>query len=353
MKRIFVCFLAIMGLFSFSGCSKKEAPKTESASKYVLSFSNFMPAGGAYEKQIVEVMNDLLKERSDGRLSLEIYSGGSLAQAPDTVDAVASGLADIGITYTSTMPGRYPVSSLCEMPFVVSSAQAATYAYREAMEKWQPEELKGVKILMYYAAGPGVVMTKRSLATPSNLSGFQVRTNSTLALSVSALGGTPVTMAMGEIYEALRTGVVDAYIGAIETVGAYKFWEVAPKIAFYPLLNTSHLMVMNQTTYDALPDDLKKILDEVTEEVWKNNITHYFDDAGLVGIEMAREDKAEINLITQDEIDVMISKCDSIISNYVSELNALGFDGEAMAKEWREITNKYNALYPYPSPIFY
>jgi TRAP-type C4-dicarboxylate transport system substrate-binding protein len=157
-------------------------------------------------------------------------------------------------------------------------------------------------------------------------------------------------MAIGEIYEALRTGVIDAYIGAIETVGAYKFYEVASNIGFYPLLNATHLMVMNQTAYDALPDDLKKILDEVTEEVWKNNITHYFDDAGLVGIDMARENKAEIKPITQEEIDVMISKCDSVISSYVSELNALGFDGDAMAKEWREITNKYNALYP--SPVF-
>jgi hypothetical protein len=99
-----------------------------------------------------------------------------------------------------------------------------------------------------------------------------------------------------------------------------------------------------------LPDDLKKILDEVAQEVWNNCITTYFDDAGVSGINQARDNKAVITPITQAEIDAMISKCSSIISNYTAELDKLGLDGNALANEWREIVGKYNALYP--SPVF-
>ncbi|MDR0851909.1 MAG: TRAP transporter substrate-binding protein DctP, partial [Clostridiales Family XIII bacterium] len=287
--------------------------------------------------------------KSDGRLSLEIYAANALLAAQDTMDGIKTGVGDIGITYMSTMPGKFPVGSVFELPGTYESANASAAAVNVAMAEWQPPEMDGVKVLMYYGGGPGVILSQTPLTSMADFKGLQVRTNSTLAKTVEALGGTPVTMQMGEVYEAMRTGVVDAYIGAVESIGAWKLAEVAKYMTFFPMLNTVHIMIMNQDTYDSLPPDLQQVLEDVVADVYDNKILNYFDNQGLIAIQNAKtENNLDITVLSDAEYAEWLTAAQSTVDAYIKELDGKGLDGAAYIKTWQDLMAKYNAEYPNP-----
>jgi TRAP-type C4-dicarboxylate transport system substrate-binding protein len=109
-------------------------------------------------------------------------------------------------------------------------------------------------------------------------------------------------MGMGEIYEALRTGVVDAYIGAVETVNSYAFDEVTKYGTMYPLLNTSFYMFMSPDTYEMLPADLQEILDEVAQDVWEQRANTFMDHSGLDSYD-ATKDVVQYMNFDEGEVD--------------------------------------------------
>jgi TRAP-type C4-dicarboxylate transport system substrate-binding protein len=315
---------------------------------YTLSFANFMPAGGIFEEYVINYFNEQLTEKSGGRLSLDIYSGGSLCAPGDVLDACLTGIADIAFTYTATSPGSFPVSSLIDLPYDYASAQSCGAAfndfYNEYIDDISPE-LEDAKVLMVFCGGPGVLLSNEPITTVDQFKGLQVRTNSTLALVVSAIGGTPVTMGMGEIYEGLRTGVVDSYIGAVETVDSYAFDEVTKYGTMYPLLNTSFYMFMSPDAYDALPADLQQVIDEVAADVWATRANTFMDHSGLLSYEATKGAVQYMNF-DEGEVDKMLDMSSSVITDYAAQLDGMGFDGQAMIDRYHELVDQYNETYP-------
>ena len=313
---------------------------------YTLTVACFFPAGGAYETEILNPLNELLQEKSEGRLGLELYMGGQLMAAGDTFDSVASGMADIGVSYMATVPGRYPVSAITELPLEFASAESVTYALNEFLGEEPPAEFDGLKVLMFYASGPAALMSQKPIETIDDMKGIQIRVNSNLVDEFNALGATPVTMTMSETYEGLRTGVVDAYVGAVESVGSSRLYEVTTNMSFYPLMNASHAMVMNPDSFSNLPEDLQTILMDSCQEILESRLATEFDDQGLIALQECKDAGVTINTIPDDEIQEMLDRTQPLLDDYAKVLDEAGYDGIALIEQWKEILEKYNEMYP-------
>lgn len=317
---------------------------------YKLLFANFMPADGDFENDVLDYMNEQMLDKSGGRLSLDIKSGGSLVAVGDTLDGVESGVADMGITYMATSPGRFPVSSIFELPYLYASGESAAHAFSDFMNEYAGDitEFDGVRVLMYYSGGPGVLLTNKPVTTVDGMKGMQVRTNSTLALVVDAIGGTPVTMSMTETYEGLRTGVVDAYIGAVETISSYALYEVTQYATFYPLLNATFSMMINEDVYNGLPADLQQVLDEVVADAWSTRVCPFFEQTGMNSYNIAKEKGMEFLAFDEGEIDQMLELSQRVTDDYAKQLDSMGYDGAGMIARCHELLDQYNAQYPNP-----
>ncbi|MDH5330358.1 MAG: TRAP transporter substrate-binding protein DctP, partial [Aquincola sp.] len=132
------------------------------------------------------------------------------------------------------------------------------------------DEHKGVKVLAAFTHGPGIVFnTKRSIAKVDDLSGLKFRVGGGMVNEISKALDMNVTLKPApESYELLSTGVMDGTLFPAESIESFKIDKVIKYGTTFPggLYNTSFVFMMNQATYDKLPADVKKAIDELSGE---------------------------------------------------------------------------------------
>jgi TRAP-type C4-dicarboxylate transport system substrate-binding protein len=146
---------------SAAGGADAETPASDGKNNE-LSFASMFPAGSPYDTKITAYIDEQLREKSGGRLGLQVYAGESLVATANVIDAVSSGMADMGIMYLAAAPGRFPVSQLFELPNYYASGAATTHAYMDFYNEFSEAftEFDGVKVLALYASGPGALVSQ-------------------------------------------------------------------------------------------------------------------------------------------------------------------------------------------------
>ncbi len=96
--------------------------------------------------------------------------------------------------------------------------------------------------------GPGILHTKKPVKTLDDLKGMKIRCTGMAAKIVTALGGVPVAMPMGETYDALSRAVVDGSMAPQESLQGWKWGEVVKYTIenFGSSYSTGFFVVMNK-----------------------------------------------------------------------------------------------------------
>ena len=210
-----------------------------------------------------------VKKRTNGRIDISYYAGGTLATGPKVFNSVVQGLADIGLSATPYNRGRFPVTEVLDLPHGFPSAWVSGQVQNDFYAKFKPKEWDDVQVLYFHSVGPFLLNTlKKQVKTLEDLKGLKIRAQAGIADTVKALGATPIPLEQADVYESLRRGVIDGVFGPFEVLQGWKFgelckfttvsWKVGSCATFY--------VVMNKQKYAALPADLKKIFDEVSAE---------------------------------------------------------------------------------------
>jgi hypothetical protein len=66
-----------------------------------------------------------------------------------------------------------------------------------------------------------------------------------MVTALEAMGSTPITMPIADVYESLRTGVLDGFLGTLAVIGDFKFEEVAPYLTYFPYYNATFYIIIN------------------------------------------------------------------------------------------------------------
>lgn len=212
-----------------------------------------------------------LEKRTAGKARCNLLPR-AVSAPPATFDAVRNGLADLSFTVHGYTPGRFATTQFAEVPFLGDSAEASSVAFQRTYAKNPAiaEEHKGVKVLTVFTHGPGIVFnTKRPITKVEDLSGLKFRIGGGMVNEISKALGMNVTLKPAtESYELLSTGVMDGTLFPAESVEGFKIDKVIKHATFFPggLYNTSFVFIMNQAKYDALPADVKKVVDELSGE---------------------------------------------------------------------------------------
>ena len=196
----------------------------------------------------------------------------AVAAPPGTFDAVRNGLADLSYTVQGYTPGRFVTTQMAEVPFLGNSSESVSAAFQRAYNKYPAfaAEHQGVKVIAVFTHGPGIVFnTKRPITKADDLAGLKFRVGGGMVNEVSKALGMNVTLKPApESYELLSTGVMDGTLFPAESVESFKIDKVIKHATTFPggLYNTAFVFLMNQATWDKLPADVKKAVDELSGE---------------------------------------------------------------------------------------
>ena len=253
-----------------------------------LKLSHFVPTQIGLHKQFMEPWARELETCTEHAVAVEIHPGGSaFGHIAKQFDQVKAGVVDIAFGHTGIPRGRFPRTSLIELPFVAKSANASSRALSDLAESHLKPEYPGVKILGMMAHNPGVIHTTKPVNSTADLKGLRIRTpNPSISAVLEHYGATPVGLPPGQIYESLQKGTIDGVTIDWTGIAAYKLNEVTDYHYDVPLYTVGFFFVMNQKRYEGLPDIVKQCVDEISGETLVAKFGPWWDAWGQRGLDL-------------------------------------------------------------------
>ena len=312
------------------------------AQEVTLRLHHFMGEKAPLHGKMMVPLAAAIEEASEGRMTVEVFSGMSLGGRPgDLYDQAADGAVDIVVTLPGYTAGRFNRSEVFELPFMMKDPVATAEAYYDLItQELQDGEFEETKILTSWVHGPGVLHSKEPISSLEDMVGQEMRGPTRVVTDLlGELGATPVGMPLPLIPENLSKGVIS---------GTVLPWEVTPSIRLAELVSNHtelsgdtslytavFIMAMNWDSYEGLPDDLRQILDDHTGKGLAASTAQVMLDADAGGRNVASGN----TFITLDgaEVERWKAAAQPVVDRWVSRAGEMGFDGEAAIAQARAL----------------
>jgi TRAP-type transport system periplasmic protein len=241
--------------------------------KFEVKVAEFVGAQHFMSKWLVG-WGEKLEKASGGRLAFKHFAGATMAPVPGHYDLAASGRAEVSWFLHGATPGRFPLTELTHLPYVVGSAEIGTKVINDAQlrGKYLDAEHKGVKVLLLLTHQPGNIhTTKKAVRTTDDMRGLRLRPASpTIGSFITALGGTPVGISPADQLDAMQKGTLDGSFIDYGGAGiAFKMAGVIKHTTEMYSYVSSFGVAMNPAFYNRLPADLRKMVDDSVKGVEK------------------------------------------------------------------------------------
>jgi len=335
MRSICLCVAVAVGCAAAlapTGCGRK-APQGGQPAKIELSYSIFFPPSHIQCKT-AEAWAREIEKRTDGRVKITLYPGGTLSKAPQCYEGVVNGISDIGMSCLAYTRGRFPLMEGVDLPLGYPNGRAASRIATDIALKFKPKELADTHVLYFHAHGPGILASKKPVRTLDDLKGLKVRATGLSSKIVKSLGGTPVGMSQPETYESLQKGVVEATFCPIETLKGWKQGEVIECVTDTSAIGytTAMFVVMGRAAWDKLPADVQKVFTEVSGE-WVAKHGEAWDQADREGREFVTGLKRQFISLSDAEKKRWVEGVQPILADYVAATKAKGLPGAEVLKD--------------------
>jgi TRAP-type C4-dicarboxylate transport system substrate-binding protein len=320
-------------------CSMGWCPAKAGAEAIKLSYANFPPAP-TFPCVQMERWKAEVEKRTNGKVSIDTFPGGTLLDAKNMMDGVIAGQADIGCLCMAYQPGRFIVTNACTLPLDQPNAKAASLALWDLYNKYKPEEFAAVKVLTMFTTAPTNIMSKIPLRNLNDMKGVDLRAAGNSGKAIQAWGGNPVGMPMPETPEALQKGVVKGLFSSLETMKDFKFAETC---RYVTITNTGVIpfaVVMNEGKWNALPDEVKKTIEDMAEEQsrWTGE---YMDNQVQEAMAWSKETyQVEFIELSNEEKAKWDALAVPITGEWIAEAKGKGLPAEDMVADLKSFTEK-------------
>ncbi len=288
-----------------------------------------------------------LGEMSGGRLSARVYGAGEIVPPLDVFEAVSLGVAEVGHGASYYWKGKIPSSVFfTAIPFGMTAQEMnAWFHYGGGLEIW--EEIYAPFNLIPLAGGStGVQMAgwfNREINSVEDVKGLKMRIPGMAGEVFTAIGGTTVQIAGGELYTSLQTGVIDA----TEWVGPYNdlalgLHEIA-KYYYYPGWHEPGAMlefIVNKEALEKLTPELRAIVKYAARAANQDMLDEF----------TARNNDALVNLVENHGVQVRKLPDDVLLALYTASqqvMQDLIEKDPVAARVYRSFSDFYDGVRQY------
>jgi tripartite ATP-independent transporter DctP family solute receptor len=252
------------------------APAQAASEQIVMKLALATPAGDIRDLTC-QKLAELAKEKSNGRIIVEIYSGGQLGDWRDAIEGLSMGINEIVLESLGTLDAYSDMANIDAVPYLYRDIDHFMKAWYgpigEKILKTVGDE-GNFKLLGPQNRGVRIVTSKVPFKNLAELKGLKLRVpNIQVYIETwKTLGATPTPLAFTETFTAIQQNTVVAQENPIILSYNSSFYDVCKY-----LIETNHvfsvdLFIFNKKYFEGLPADVQKILTEAANEAaqWHN-----------------------------------------------------------------------------------
>ena len=291
-----------------------------------------------------------LEKRSGGRIEIEPYFAEALSKQGEAYDSVKNGLADMAESSYGTAYGQFPYHERMIDYTDITRSQDKPTQVLTTIQKEFPEvmkELEGAKLLFSHSLPIGILIgTVKPVKSIDDLRGMKIACigGAVAAAKINALGASAVTMPAGEVFMALQQGIVDGTTCDFQLLVSRRFGDLIKHLLPLNIVGGTFYCAMNQDVYDSMPDDLKKIIDDMSGQYAIDYFQNFWNKDQYESAKIWRDKMhGQIHFLSEEEYQKAAELVEPVNQEWINTLNKFGLPGDKIAARTRELEAQYNA----------
>ncbi|WP_421875736.1 TRAP transporter substrate-binding protein [Pacificispira sp.] len=219
----------------------------------------------------MEAFGDKVRAATGGEIDPKTFHNAVLGSQPDAIEQVRVGAIDFAVFNMGPLGQVVPAASVVSLPFIFKGMD---HMHR-VMDGPIGEEIgahlaeKGLQPLAWYDSGArSFYNTAKPIASPDDVKGMKIRVmnNDLFVKMIEAMGGNATPMAFSEVYQSLKTGVIDGAENNWPSYESTNHYEVAGYYSTSEHLIIPECLCVNKKTWDSLSADTQAAVKQAARE---------------------------------------------------------------------------------------
>ncbi len=214
---------------------------------------------------------ELLEARMPDRVEVRIFGSGQLGEDKEMLEGLRLGTVEMHVP-SSVLHSVEPMVGVFDLPFLIENReQMARIAEGPIGEKLKEKLLEHDLVLLAFWENGFRMITNnvRPIVRPEDLEGIKIRTpkDPERVKLFKAFGANPTSMSYGEVFSALKQGVIDGQENPFSQIVPARFHEVQTYLSISRHVYTPAYPLMSRRYFDSLEADVQQAILEVAEEI--------------------------------------------------------------------------------------
>lgn len=301
---------------------------------------------------------DRVDKATQGRLKIRHVPGGALLKPENMIDGVRGRVSNMGSTVVSFFPGQLPISAtlagLVDLHYGnkldLNGITTITTQLLEAVPEFAGEyEKLGLKVIWFVPSPAYAVISNDPVAKLDDFAGKKIRVlGNVMPKLVEAAGGVPLSVAFGEIYTSLQTGVIDGAMTDPPAMLNAKFYEVSKNLvttgpghgALTAIAPVAYFV--NLEDWNALPKDVQEAVLAVAKEMTEIG-SRQMTEVASGAIDKLEADGVKVHHLSAEDTEALAKKAPDFLALAADVLTGNGLPGQKIIDEYRRLADAYIA----------
>jgi TRAP-type transport system periplasmic protein len=236
-------------------------------------------APGAEEDLAAKQFEKWIKERTKGQIDVKLFGSEQLGKEVDVVSGLQLGSVDMSIMGTTIHEQAAPKYNIWSAYYIFGSSDEVAHVLNGPIgQKVNAEMLKnkGIRMIGYGLRGPRDLTSNRPIKDPDAAKGLKIRIplQPIYVDSWKELGAQPAAIAYGELYMALKQGVVDSQENPLSYIYTPAFYEVQKYVNVTEHQRAFFSYVVSEKFFQSLSPELQKVIIQTGKDItqYHNNL---------------------------------------------------------------------------------
>ncbi len=286
-------------------------------------------------------MSRRMEELSGGTMRVQIFPNGQLGGERETAELLQLGSIDLTKVASSVIENFIPEMAVYSLPYLFDDSDHYWKVFQSDLGRrmLREGERYWMRGLCYYDAGfRSFIVRGRHVGVPEDLRGLKIRVMpSNLQIqTINALGGHATPMALGELYTAIQSGVVDGADGNAPTLYQTKLFEVSDYYVLDEHSSPPDVLLISTHTWNSLSEEQRAWLEQAVGEsvehqrrLWDESSERALESMREAGLEVVFPDKAPFREAVQPMYERLRGTAMGALAEEIRRMNGPTTGGSA------------------------